>query len=164
MYKGNPSCLWCTINSSLYWKHRGEHLKPFIIFCHILRNIKAKSSTQMGHFRRFFYPMFANCVHTKTMFVHVSEPEGFLSLNCSKFAAKCDWNEKNSRNVQNLGFLWKNECVLLKRNLEIFWKSLHVANFFWNASLILFFLENIFPPYFRVFLAKIRKKIQSWKS
>ena len=27
------------------------------------KNKKAESSTEMGHFRRFFYSMFANCVH-----------------------------------------------------------------------------------------------------
>ena len=30
---------------------------------HLLKNMKAKSSTQMGHSRRFFYPKFANCLH-----------------------------------------------------------------------------------------------------
>ena len=33
-----------------------------IILRHILENIEAKSSSQMG---AFFYPMFANCVHTQ---------------------------------------------------------------------------------------------------
>ena len=34
-----------------------------IILRHILKNMKAKFSIQTGHFWRFFYPMFANCVH-----------------------------------------------------------------------------------------------------
>ena len=58
--------------------------------------MKAKSSSQMGHIRRFFHPMFANCVH-------FCERENF-SLDCKKFAIECDWNSKNSQNVQNLGF------------------------------------------------------------
>ena len=70
--------------------------------------MEAKSSSQMGYFWRFFYPMLANCVHTKTMFVHVSDREIFFSLTCGKFAAECHWNSKNSQNVQNLGFLEKN--------------------------------------------------------
>ena len=69
--------------------------------------MKAKSSTQMGHFRRFFYTMLANCVHTKTMLVHFSERKIFFSLNCSKFAIEYDWNSKIPRNIQNLGFLEK---------------------------------------------------------
>ena len=52
----------------------------------------------------FFNPVFANYVHTKTMFFHVSEREIFFSLNCSKFAIECDWNSENSQEVQNLGF------------------------------------------------------------
>ena len=38
-------------------------IKCIITLRHVLKNMKAKSSTQMGHFRRFFYPMFANCAH-----------------------------------------------------------------------------------------------------
>ena len=34
----------------------------FIILCHIVYNMNAKSSTQL---KRFFYPMSANCVHPK---------------------------------------------------------------------------------------------------
>ena len=134
MYKGNPFCLWCTINSSLYWKHRGEHLKPFIIFRHVFKKMKAKSSSQMGHFRRFFNPMFANCVHTKTMLVHVSELEIFFSLNCSKFAVECDWDNKNSRNVQSLVFFRKNECVFWKTNLENF-QNRYMRKFFSRTRL-----------------------------
>ena len=52
-------------------------LDLLIFLRHILKNMKAKSSTQMGYFRRFFNPMFDNCVPTETMFVHVSEREIF---------------------------------------------------------------------------------------
>ena len=54
-----------------------------------------------------FYPMSAHCVHTETMFVHVSEREIFFSLNFSKIAVECDWNSKVSQNVQNLFFFGK---------------------------------------------------------
>ena len=37
--------------------------------------MEAKSSAQMGQYLTFFNPMFANCVHNKTMFVHVSDRE-----------------------------------------------------------------------------------------
>ena len=40
-----------------------HHRSPFVILRHILKNVKAKSYTQMGHIRRFFYQMVANCVH-----------------------------------------------------------------------------------------------------
>ena len=68
--------------------------------------MEAKSSAQTGHIRRFLYPTFANSVHTKTMFVHISDRE-FFSPNCRKFSVECDWNSKNSRNVQNSGFFGK---------------------------------------------------------
>ena len=51
--------------------------------------------------------MFANWVHTKTMFIHISEREIFFSQNCSKFAVECDWNSKISQNIQKLGILEK---------------------------------------------------------
>ena len=63
--------------------------------------MEAKASSQMG---AFLYPMFAYCVHTKTMFVYVSDRETIFSPNCSKFAVECDWSKNNSQNVQNLGF------------------------------------------------------------
>ena len=63
--------------------------------------------------------MFSNYVHTKTMFVHVSEREIFFSLDCSKLAVECDWNSENSQNVQSLGFFGKKD-VFFEKKLEIF--------------------------------------------
>ena len=40
----------------------------------------------------------------KTMLGRVSERENFFPVNCSKVALECDWNSKNSQNVQNFGF------------------------------------------------------------
>ena len=62
--------------------------------------------------------MFANCVHTKTMFVHLSEREIFFSLNYSEFAVECDWNSKNSQNVQNLFFFGKIDGSFRKKPLN----------------------------------------------
>ena len=93
--------------------------EQFNLLRHI-KNMEAKSSSQMGYFRRFFYPMFANCVHTKTMFVHVSEHEVFFSLNCSKFAEECDWNSNNSQKVQTLGFFGKIDWFSSKKTLKYF--------------------------------------------
>ena len=55
----------------------------FIILRHILRNMKAKSSSRKG---AFFYPMFANWarVNEPAAVVHVSECQKFFSSNCSK--------------------------------------------------------------------------------
>ena len=71
--------------------------RKFNILRHILKNMEAKSSTHFfapfcieneskifhsnGPFPTFSYPIFANCVPTKTMFVHVSQREIFFSLN-----------------------------------------------------------------------------------
>ena len=66
--------------------------------------MKAKSSTQMGHFRRFSYLMFANCVHANNGILFTSERGIIFPPNHSKFAVECDWNSKNSQNVQSLGF------------------------------------------------------------
>ena len=41
-------------------------------------------------------------------FVYATESENIVLPNCSIFAVKYDWNKKNSQNVQNLGFFWKN--------------------------------------------------------
>ena len=123
--------------------------------------MEAKYSSQMGYFWRFFFhPMFANCVHTKKMFVHVSEREIFFSLNCSKFAVECDWSGKNSQNVQKFGFFLEKYLGFFEEKPWNFSESLHVTNFFWNASLMVFFLENVFPPYFWRFLAKIRENLK----
>ena len=88
-------------------------------------------------FLTFFNPMFANCDHTKTMFVHVSEREIFFSLNCSKFAEECDWNSKNSQKVQNLGCFWKNTCFFSK-TLK-FLKIATCGNFFLDCVSISIF-------------------------
>ena len=74
----------------------------------------------MGYFWLFFYPMFANCVHTKTMFVHVSKRGLFFSLNCRKFTVECDWYSKISQNVQKLGVFGKIGGFFSKKNHEIF--------------------------------------------
>ena len=105
----------------------------------------------------FFYPMFANCDHTKMMLVHVSEREISFSLNCSKFAAECEWNSKNTQNVQNLDFFWK-------KNLEIFqnrymWQIFSRMRLKWY-----FFLNMSFNLIFKVFWQKSQEKIYSWKS
>ena len=84
--------------------------------------MEPKSSSQMRYFW-LFYPMFANCVHAKRQHrrfcshLHVNL---FFQTNCSKFAVECDWNSKNSQNVQNLGFFWKIICV--------FWKKLEFSS------------------------------------
>ena len=75
-----------------------------LLFCAIIKTWNQNLPRKWAISVVFFWPMFANCVYTKTMFVHVSEREIFFSLNSSKFAVKCHWKSKNSRNVQNLVF------------------------------------------------------------
>ena len=83
--------------------------------------------------------MFANCVHIKTMFVHVSKRETFCQLNCSKFAVECDWNGRNSQNVQNL--------VFSKKNHEIF-QNHHMWQILSRMRLKWYFFEKVFPRHF----------------
>ena len=78
-----------------------------------------------------------------------SEREIIFSPNWSKFAVECDWNRKNSQNVQKLGFFFgKIDKFFRKKNLEIFQNRYMWQFFFYNASQMVFFLENVFPPYF----------------
>ena len=128
-----------------YW---GSHI---IILRHI-ENMESKIFLSNGPFLTFFYPMFANCVHTKTMFVHVSEREIFFSLNCSKFTVQCDWNSKNSQNVQNLGFSEKNLEIFQNRYM---WQIFSRTRLKWY-----FFLKMPFHLIFEVFLATIRKNLK----
>ena len=101
----------------------------------------------------FSYPMFANCFHTKTMFVHASEREIFCSLNCRKFAVEFDWNRKNSRNVQNLGFLEK--WVFFRKKLKTF-KIATCGKLFSRMRLKWYcFSKMSFHPISEVLLAKI---------
>ena len=89
-------------------------LSESLSFCAIL-NMEAKSSSQMRYFWRFFYPMFVNCVHaTSASLFTLLNVKLFFWPNCSKFAVECDWNSKNSQNVQNLGFFWKIDGFFLE--------------------------------------------------
>ena len=124
---------------------------PFL-FCPYSK-MEAKSSSEVHYFRRFLNPMIANCVH----WLPISEREIFVSLKGSKFSVESDWNNKNSQNVQSLGFFGKIHVFFSKKSW-FFSKSVHVANFFQNASQILTFLENVLPPYFRGFLRQKSEK------
>ena len=42
----------------------------FVILRHF-KKMEAKASSEVRYFSCFLYPMFAKCVHTKMMFVHV---------------------------------------------------------------------------------------------
>ena len=68
----------------------------------------SKIFSSIGLFLTFFLnPMFVNYIHATIGIFFTSEREIIFSLNCSKFAAECDWNSKSSQNVQDLGFLEK---------------------------------------------------------
>ena len=69
--------------------------------------MEAKSSSQMRFFWSFFSPAVCRMLLHKIMFVHVSEHDVFFSLNCGKFDVECDWNSKNSQNVQKMFFFGK---------------------------------------------------------
>ena len=80
--------------------------------------------------------MFANCLHTKTWFVHVSGREIFFSLNCDKSAVGSNWNSENSQNVKNLVYCKK--MGFSRRN----------SNFFKNAICGKCFSRKRFKWYF----------------
>ena len=96
--------------------------------------------------------MFANCLYTKTMFVHVSEGEIF-----TKFALECDWKSKKSQSVQNL-VIFRNRFFF-----ENFSESPHVANFFLECVSNGIFLKMSFHLVFEVFFGKNQKKIKVGK-
>ena len=60
--------------------------------------------------------MFANCVHTRSMFLHVFEREIFFSINFSKIAVECDWNGKK---FKIWVFLEKYKGLFLKKILKV---------------------------------------------
>ena len=124
--------------------------------------MEAKSSSQMRYLWRFFNPMFANCVHTKTMFVHVSDREIFFSLNCSKFAVECDWNSENSQNVQNLFFFGKIYGFFSKKTLKFF-KIATYGKFFLEYVSNGIFSWKWFSTLFLGFFGKNQKKFKVGK-
>ena len=75
---------------------------PFSILRHILKNFKAKSSTQWA-FSDVFLP---DVCHMRSRYigkyVHATEREIIFWPNCSKFAVECAWNSKIPQNVRNL--------------------------------------------------------------
>ena len=81
--------------------------------------MEAKSCAQMGHIRSFFtrcLPIAFIAKRCSFMFLTVK----FFSLNCSKVAVECDWDSKNSQNVQNLGFFGKIDGFFRKKIWKIF--------------------------------------------
>ena len=94
----------------------------------------------------FLYRMFANCDHTKTMFVHIAEHENSFSINYRKFFVEWECKSKIFQNVQNFGYFGETD-------------GLHVTNFFQNASQMVFFTEKIFPVYFWGFFWKNQKNL-----
>ena len=116
----------------------------------------SKTFLSNGSYPKFFYPMFADCVHTKTMFVHVSQYGVFL-INCSKFVVEEDWNSKNAQNVQNLFFFLEKKMGFFDKNLRDFSKSLKVAissrmRLKWHC-----FIKISFHLIFEVFWLGIKK-------
>ena len=77
--------------------------------------MEAKSSSQMGCFWLFLPDVCQLRSRHIGKFVHATEREISFWPNCSKLAVECDWNSKNSQNVQNLGFFWKNGWVFWKK-------------------------------------------------
>ena len=134
--------------STLLWRY---YFAPYLKY-------GSKILLSNGLLLTFFNSMFANCVHTKMMFIHVSDREIYFSQNCSKFAVKCNWNSKKSQNVQTLVF-WKKKCFFRKKMLKIF-KITACGKFFLKSVSKGIVLKNVFPPYFWGFFGKNQKKLK----
>ena len=136
---------------TLLYKHGMRHCDSY--FAPYLKN-GSKIFLSNARFVKFFNPMFANCVNTKTMFVHGSEQEIFFSLSCCKFAVECDWNRKNSQKVQNLSFFGKIDGYFRKKTLNFF-KTSTSGKFSLECISNGIFFENVFPLFFSKNQSKI---------
>ena len=76
----------------------------------------------------------------------------------SKLAVKCDWNSKNSKNVQKLGFFKKTIDGLFEKKNLVSSNSLKVANLRWNATEIVKFLKTFKIWVFKKTYGFFRKK------
>ena len=74
----------------------------------------------------------------------------FFSSNCSKFAAKCDWNGKISQNVQNLGFFFRKKDGFFEKKLNIAVECVSSE----NVS-----LKSLFSSHCEIYLAKKNRKL-----
>ena len=70
--------------------------------------MEAKSSSPMRYSDVFFTDVCQLPSRHIGKFVHATDHENIFRPNCSKFAVECNWNGKNSQNIQILGFFWKN--------------------------------------------------------
>ena len=75
------------------------------------------------------------------MIVYVSDRE-FFSSNCCEIAVKCDWNGKNSQNIQNLVFL-KKKVRFFRKKIEKFSETINVE-FFVECDQMVLFPKNVF--------------------
>ena len=107
--------------------------------------------------------MFANGVHAKTMFVHISDREIFSPSNCSKFAVECDWNGKNFKTFRIRWWCLENKkitCFFLKKNLEIF-QNREMWQFFSKCvSNGIISYKSLSTLFLRFFWPKFRKNIK----
>ena len=118
--------------------------------------MKAISFPQKVYFRLFLPDVCQLRSRQHRRYVHVTEHE-FLSPNCSKIAVECDWDSKNSQNVQNLGFSTEKLMGFLRKNLIFFqnrlrWQICCRIRIKWYC-----FVKMSFPPYLWSFLGIIRK-------
>ena len=95
----------------------------------------------------------------------------YFSIKYSKFAVECDWNSKNSQNVQDLGFLGKQMGILKKKTF--FFKINEGGKFAVQClSNGIISWKCLFRFTYEVFLGRNQKflklgkvrKLESWKS
>ena len=123
LFEGNQESRICrqfftSKNSSVFSPISLQTSDIFNILRHI-KNTEAKSSSQMHYTWRFFTRCLPIAFTPTSAFLFMSERENTFSANCSKYAVDCDWNRKNSQNVQILGFFQKNRWAFSKRILNI---------------------------------------------
>ena len=94
---------------------------------------------------------------------HVSECE-FFSSNCSKFVIECDWNNKNSQNVQILGFFERKMDGFFEKKSWTFSKIAKGCKFAVECvSNGIISLNCLFRPHYEVF-GKKSENFERWKN
>ena len=102
---------------------------PFILLRHILKILKAKFSTQMGHFHRFFSPDICQLRSRHiAKYVHITEREIMFWPNCCKFAVECAWNLVRFLKTFEIWVFFEKVYGFLEKKLRTLWRLEKLEN------------------------------------
>ena len=122
----------------------------FQIFRHI-KSMGANLPLNSAIFEGFFIRCLPITLTPTSAILFTYEGENILPANYNKFAVECDWNKKNSQNVQILGFSRKKIEIFIKSFIWQILSRVRLKRFFSQICLSTLFL--------RFFLAKCRKNL-----